>query len=211
MDARVLLLEVDLRRPTIARQLGLRFSPGLSDVLIDSVSLQEATQSLVLPGPQGGQRLDVLVAGATLPPNPAALIESNAMQALLDKVSSAYDLVVVDTPPLTVVSDAFPLLGKVDGVIIVGWIGRNRRDVARRLYDSLRGAGAPLIGVVANGYRARGLGAYGYSSYGYAPDELPQERPLGEAVQDSHWPAGIGWPQDGGAVGGASRAPYVKS
>ena len=77
----------------------------------------------------------MLVAGAALPPNPAELIEgdrrsANATEVLLSVARSAYDLVVIDTPPLTAVSDAFPLLRKVDGVVIVGRVGRNRRDVA---------------------------------------------------------------------------------
>ncbi len=76
---------------------------------------------------------------------------------------------MVDTPPLTAVSDAFPLLGKVDGVIIVGRVGRNRRDVAQRLHETLTGAGAPLLGVVANGFKSGRLGGYGYGySYDYA-------------------------------------------
>jgi hypothetical protein len=65
--------------------------------------------------------------------------------------------------------DAFPLLGKVDGVIIVGRVGRNRRDVAQRLHETLTGAGAPLLGVVANGFKSGRLGGYGYGySYDYA-------------------------------------------
>ena len=61
---------------------------------------------------------------------------------------SAYvnDLVVIDTPPLNTVSDAFPLLGKVDGVVIVGWVGRSRRDAAEQLHQVLAGSGAPLLG-----------------------------------------------------------------
>jgi len=77
-----------------------------------------------------------------------------------------YDLVVIDTPPLTAVSDAFPLLSKVDGVLIVGRVGRYRRDVAERLHETLTGAGAPLLGVVANGFKSGRLGG----SYGYAYD-----------------------------------------
>jgi protein-tyrosine kinase len=105
----------------------------------------------------------VLVAGAALPPNPGELVESHAMEDLLEQVKSIYDLVVIDTPPLTVVSDAFPLLRKVDGVLIVGRVGRNRRDVAERLHETLTGAGAPLLGVVANGLRSGRLGPYGYA------------------------------------------------
>jgi Mrp family chromosome partitioning ATPase len=91
----------------------------------------------------GGRSLDVLVAGSSLPPNPGELIESRAMESLLEQAKAKYDLVVIDTPPLTAVSDAFPLLGKVDGVIIVGRVGRNRRAVAQRLHETLMGAGAP--------------------------------------------------------------------
>ncbi len=174
MGSRVLLMEADLRRPTLVRQLDVQAGPGLSDVLIGAVSLGEAVQTVGLESPAGGGReraLDVLVAGAALPPNPGELIESHAMEALLERATSEYDLVVIDTPPLTAVSDAFPLLRKVDGVVIVGRVGRNRRDVAERLHETLTGAGAPLLGVIANGFKAgrmNSYGGYGYS-YGYEP------------------------------------------
>jgi polysaccharide biosynthesis transport protein len=176
MGSRTLLIEADLRRPTLADRLGVHFGPGLSDVLIGAENLREATQSVDL-GPSLPHRsderrtLDVLVAGVVLPPNPAALIESQAMSRLLDEAQGTYDLVVIDTPPLTAVSDAFPLLGRVDGVVIVGWVGRNRRDVAERLHETLAGAGAPLLGVVANGFKPGRLGAYSYGyGYGYGDD-----------------------------------------
>jgi capsular exopolysaccharide synthesis family protein len=172
MGARVLLIEADLRRPTVAAQLDIASGPGLADVLIGMASLNDAIQSIDLDQParqdSRGRMLDALVAGAALPPNPGELIESHAMESLLEQVRSTYDLVVIDTPPLTAVSDAFPLLRKVDGVIIVGRVGRNRRDVAERLHETLTGAGAPLLGVVANGLKSGRLGSYG--SYGYAYD-----------------------------------------
>jgi capsular exopolysaccharide synthesis family protein len=173
MGSRVLLLEVDLRRPTIAQQLNVPSGPGVADVLIGAVSLSEATQTVDLDLPRvegsGGRGFDVLVAGASLPPNPGELIESHAMESLLQQAKSKYDLVVIDTPPLTAVSDAFPLLSKVDGVIIVGRVGRNRRDIAQRLHETLTSAGAPLLGVVANGFKSGRLGGYGYGySYDYA-------------------------------------------
>lgn len=78
-------------------------------------------------------------------------------------------------PPLTAVSDAFPLLKKVDGVVIVGRVGRNRRDVAERLHETLAGAGAPLLGVIANGLKAGRKGGYGYGyGYDYSPAKSPQ-------------------------------------
>ena len=126
--------------------------------MIGAVPLSEATQTvdLGLPGADGSgaRSFDVLVAGASLPPNPGELIESHAMESLLEQAKAQYELIVVDTPPLTAVSDAFPLLSKVDGVIIVGRVGRNRCDVAQRLHETLTGAGAPLLGVVANGLKS---------------------------------------------------------
>lgn len=186
MGSRVLLLEGDLRRPTIARQLDLPSGPGIADVLIGSIALAEAIQSVDLESPSGHgasvRALDVLVAGAALPPNPGELIESHAMERLLEQAKSTYDLIVIDTPPLTAVSDAFPLLRKVDGVVIVGRVGRNRRDVAERLHETLTGAGAPLLGVIANGFKSGGRGSYGYAyDYSYAPEPSSSSSPAPDA------------------------------
>jgi Mrp family chromosome partitioning ATPase len=96
----------------------------VADVLIGAVSLNEATQMVGLDLPRvdgsGGHSFDVLVAGPSLPPNPGELIETdrrsaNTMESLSQQAKTRYDLIVIDTPPLTAVSDAFPLLGKVDG------------------------------------------------------------------------------------------------
>jgi len=95
----------------------------------------------------------------------------------LEEAKSQYELVVIDTPPLTAVSDAFPLLRKVDGVVIVGRVGRNRRDVAQRLHETLSGAGAPLLGVIANGLKSSRLGYYG--KYGYTYDYAQSKPPAG--------------------------------
>jgi Mrp family chromosome partitioning ATPase len=89
---------------------------------------------------------------------------------------------LIDTPPLTAVSDVFPLPRKVDGVVIVGRVGRNRRDVAQRLHQTLAGAGAPLLGVIANGFKS-GRGSYGYSyDYSYAPDRQSPPTPAAEGT-----------------------------
>lgn len=174
VGSRVLLLEADLRRPTLAQQLDVQSGPGLGDVLIGAVPLSEAVQTIDLEAPSDvgakTRAFDLLVAGAPIPPNPGELVESRAMETLLERVKSEYDLVVIDTPPLTAVSDAFSLLSKVDGVVIVGRVGRNRRDVAERLHETLSGAGAPLLGVIANGFKARRNAPYSYAyDYSYAP------------------------------------------
>jgi polysaccharide biosynthesis transport protein len=164
LGSKVLLLEVDLRHPTLAQQLDIQPGAGLADVLIGAIPMSDATQSVELEVSLGegtmGRTLDVLTAGTVLPPNPAELLESRAIDALLDRAKSEYDLVVIDTPPLTAVSDAFPLLTKVDGVVIVGWAGRSRRDAAERLHEVLASSGAPLLGVIANGAKSSGPGSY---------------------------------------------------
>jgi succinoglycan biosynthesis transport protein ExoP len=155
LGSRVLLLEVDLRHPTLAQQLDIKSGPCLTDVLIGAAQMYEATQSVSLQASPGegasGHTLDVLAAGAVPPPNPGELLESRTMGAVLEHAKAAYDFVVIDTPPLTAVSDAFPLLTKVDGVVIVGRVGHSRRDAAEQLHHVLSSSGAPLLGVVANG------------------------------------------------------------
>jgi polysaccharide biosynthesis transport protein len=161
---RVLLLELDLRQPSLAEQLGIESGPGLADVLIGSVPMDQATRSIALRAPSsqgtGGRTLDVLAAGAVLPPNPAELLESRGMDGVLERARSAYDLVVIDTPPLTAVSDAFPVLTKVDGVVIVGRVGHSRRDAAEQLQQVLASSGAPLLGVIANESKSGGPTPY---------------------------------------------------
>ncbi len=174
LGSRVLLMEADLRHPTLAERLEIDAGPGLAEVLIGSLSLGEATQSIELGGPAvasgdgKGRTLDVLVAGAIPPPNPAELLESDALDAVLERTRSSYDLVVIDTPPLAV-SDALALLAKVDGVIVVGRVGHSRRDAAKRLHEVLAGSGAPALGVVANSSKLSGHGSYISQSRGRNP------------------------------------------
>lgn len=162
--SRALLIEADLRKPTLSERLSIQPRVGLVDVLIGASSLDEATVSVAVETAEQGdatkRSVDVLAAGSIIPPNPSELLESQAMTVLLDQAGSVYDFVVIDTPPLTAVSDAFPLLTKVDGVLVVSWVGRSRRDVTERLRDVLQSTEAPMLGVVANGARLEGEKLY---------------------------------------------------
>lgn len=166
---KTLLIDADLRRPDMARYYGAAPAPGLSELLIGGVPAAEAIRSIPIATRVNGRTtevaLDVMVAGHP-PPNPAELIESRAMSELLSWATEHYELVVIDTPPLSVVSDAIPLLAEVDGVVIVSQIGKNTRDAAAFLRDRLLGINAPLLGVVANGVKTSGKPGYGYG-YGY--------------------------------------------
>jgi Mrp family chromosome partitioning ATPase len=123
----------------------------------------------------------VIVSGA-MPPNPAELIESAAMDELLALLAERYELVVLDTAPIGVVSDAFPLLRKVDGVIAATRIGLCTRDSAAHLREQLERLEAPVLGIVANAVKARRGGKYGrYGGYGYGPTVEQQ----GESAEPS--------------------------
>jgi Mrp family chromosome partitioning ATPase len=120
------------------------------------------------------------------------VIESHAMETLLDAARSDYDLVVVDTPPLVLLPDAFPLIRRADGVVIVSRLGHNRSDVASRLRETLASVDAPVVGVVANGYkRARGDSSYGYAytydytQYGSADQAAAHVSPNGSSADPS--------------------------
>jgi Mrp family chromosome partitioning ATPase len=155
VGSRVLLMRADLREGSAQHAAGV---PGLSEVLTGAVSTQTAIRRVVLPGPQGTasspQSIDVLGAGAGTV-NPGGLLASQAMSELLGTVGASYDLVVIDGAPLGEVSDAFPLLARIDGVIVVARLGRARRETAERLAQILTRSGTPLLGVITNGARPR--------------------------------------------------------
>ncbi len=166
---RTLLIEADLRRPTVAKHYGLAVGPGLSELLSGNVTVHEAVRSIPVAtrvnGTSSEVSLDVLPAGH-LPPNPAELVESKAMSEVLSWAAEHYELVIIDTPPVGVVSDAMSLLRKVDGVVLVSQLGKNTRDAAAFLRKRLVGVNAPLLGLVANGVKGKEQVAYGYA-YGY--------------------------------------------
>jgi Mrp family chromosome partitioning ATPase len=103
------------------------------------------------------------------------------MSDVLSQLTERYDLVVIDTAPIGVVSDAFPLLRKVDGVIVVMRLGQSTRDSAEQLREQLGRLDAPTLGLVANGVRMRKRGKYGYGYYGgyygRSPEQKPENKP----------------------------------
>jgi succinoglycan biosynthesis transport protein ExoP len=151
LGSSVLLVDGDLRQPAIAQRFGVHPTPGLADVLAGSSSVGDATQRVGLASVNGGvnHTLDVLVAG-TAHADPAELLESPAMEAILAQARSTYDFMIIDTPSPTIASDAFSLLTKVDGAIIVGRVGRNRRNDAENLKRLMLTSGARLLGLIAN-------------------------------------------------------------
>jgi receptor protein-tyrosine kinase len=175
---RVLLIDADLRRPTIASRLRLGRTTGLADVLVGIDSFVDTVHSVPIPQrpTESPIVVDVLAAGSP-PPNPVEIIESEAMERLLHEARSRYDLVLLDTPPVGIVSDALGLVPRADGLLVVTRLNHITRDAARRFRQELESLDAPLIGVVANAVPRQGDGYYGYG-YGYEPqpDDSPEIR-----------------------------------
>jgi succinoglycan biosynthesis transport protein ExoP len=170
--SRAILVEIDFHRPTFAKRRGLEPLPGVSELLSGQATLERVIQKVPLGNQTNGAgtegHLDVIVSGAA-PPNRTEILESAEMAKLVQDLGTDYDLLVLDMPPATVISDVIPLMRLVDGVIVVGQIGKTTRDEAARLNNQLREFEAPILGVVANRVRS-GAGYYGYYGYG-APEE----------------------------------------
>lgn len=165
---KVALVECDLRRPLIADRLELDPAIGTTSVLIGKVSADDVMQ------PYADTTLDVMVCGQ-IPPNPSELLQSQAMEALLEDLRSRYDVVVLDAPPLLPVTDAALLATRADGAVVVVSHGRTTRDQLSTAIERLDSVGATTLGVVVNQTPAKkASSAYGYGyGYGYAPLEEP--------------------------------------
>ncbi len=159
---RTLLIDADCRRPVQHKLFGIvDVGPGLSGVLSGTATLAEATR------PTEIDRLDVLPCGP-LPHNPAELLDSQPMLDLLAEVGRHYDQVLIDSPPVTLVSDARVLAAVCDASILVLRSERSTRHVARLAWNALSSVGAHLVGTIINDVqRSRDGYGYGYNYYGY--------------------------------------------
>lgn len=152
---KVLLIDADLRRPALARLLVEKATPGLSNVLADLVPVEEAIRKEMYPN------LDVILSG-DVPPNPSELLSGEKMQELIDQMAKKYDYILVDTPPVNVVSDACIVANLLDGVLLLVRQGRSRKDSVKRAVANLQLTGAKLLGFVLNGAPLESGKAYGY-------------------------------------------------
>jgi polysaccharide biosynthesis transport protein len=156
---RVLLIDADLRRPSIHKTLGMGPRSGLSNVLTGSVTLEHAiTRSPIL------SNLFVLPAG-TPPPNPAELLASSNMRDLLTDLRDKYDHIVIDTPPTLSVTDAVVLSQRVDAIILVIRSSKTTKQALRRSRDILMQVNARITGVLLNAVDLTSPDYYYYYEY----------------------------------------------
>jgi len=189
--ARVLLIDADLRKPMQHRTFGLQRDPGLSSYLMGQKPWQDCVQGIsdmmlgdfgvdeVLRTP-GLDQLDLLTCGRRAG-NPADLLSSPAMGRLIEEARQAYDMVVIDMPPLLHTADASMVAGKVDGILLVYHIGAVARAVLKRVKSNIEAVGGRVMGTVINGVRGEVSLDYAkfkmnrYYAYAYGKEGGEQE------------------------------------
>lgn len=182
---RVLLIDADLRRPSIHKTLGMGPRSGLSNLLTGSTTMEQAiTRSVILPN------LFVLPAG-TPPPNPAELLASSNMRDVLNQLSEQYDHIVIDTPPSLSVTDAVVLSPRADAVVLVIRSGQTTKQALRRSRDVLMQVNAKLVGILLNAVDLSSPDYYYYYEYQgkyaryYRDDSAEHEEDGEEEIADT--------------------------
>jgi succinoglycan biosynthesis transport protein ExoP len=185
---KVLLLELNLRRPSLHRVFGFEKGQGVTDILIDRVGWRDCVNTVtdlalgkfsmedifVLPGLDN---LHILPHGHT-PPNPTELISSKKMDLLFQELRDNFDIILVDGPPLLPVADSMIISKKVDGVILVYMVGNAPRSSLRLTKERLETVQANILGVVLNDIRPETSGSTynAYSMYAYTAEKSKRKK-----------------------------------
>ncbi len=158
---RVILVDTDMRRPSVAKSLGRTSSPGLSNLLVKKDS--NVIHKKVLH-----DNLDMIFAG-DIPPNPAELVGSSQMSSIVELLRQHYDYLIFDLPPVQAVSDPLIISKIIDGIILVVRHQTSRRREISDTVRQLKLVNAHILGFVYNGYGASG-GYYYHKDYKYKND-----------------------------------------
>ena len=156
---KVLVIDTDMRRPRLHRALGLHNYVGMSDLFRANATLEEVIQQTEI------ENFFAITSGS-LPPNPAELLASERMSALLTEMQTQVDIIIIDSPPF-ILSDAFILAAKVDGVVLAVQPGRTQRAAADNIREGLERAGANIVGIVLSRITNQSASYYTHSTYGY--------------------------------------------
>jgi capsular exopolysaccharide synthesis family protein len=161
---RTIIIDADCRRPRVHKIFNVPADAGLAGVIAGHTDLASAIKPSAVPN------LSVMPCGPR-PANPAELLTSPRFKELLDLIRAQYDFVIVDTPPLLVVTDPCVVAPRVDGVVLAIRVTKNGRPFAERAKEVLVSLGANILGVVVNGLGSPAGGRYGYGydqyQYGY--------------------------------------------
>ncbi len=170
MGQRVLVVDVDLRKPQVHDRLEVSNQIGLSNLIADDVSLKSVIQQVEPAG-----NLFVLTAGK-VPPDPAKLLASHKMHQLMGTFERCFDLVIYDAPPTTGLADVSLIGQQTDGLVLVTRMGKTDRTVLSQTIETLKMSKIPVLGMVANGVKSHGFGGYRYYAYGYGSAGSREQR-----------------------------------
>lgn len=157
VDAKVLIIDGDLRKPRVHRYLKLEKNEGLSELLAGMITVDKAIKH------QDEYGVDCITAGQ-IPPNPIELLSSDNMKKLLESLSESYDYIFIDSPPVTVVTDATSMSKFVDGYVILVRHNYSIHELLEKTRQSLEFAEAKILGYVINDIKP--MAGIGYSRYG---------------------------------------------
>lgn len=158
-DKKTLLVDCDLRKPVLHKVFRLRNVHGIVSVLVGERKLEEVWHE-----PLAG--LNVVTTGP-IPPNPAELLGSQRFAEFLDSVRERFDYILLDAPPVRLVSDPAILATQGDGVLLVLDSQNTSRGSVRQALHSLASVGTVVLGTVVNNTKVSKSGYYGYGSYTY--------------------------------------------
>ncbi|GAA4854164.1 GumC family protein [Luteimonas vadosa] len=160
LGRRVVLVDADLRSPSLHQIFGTTNGIGLSNVLAGAASLDDALQA-------GGEANLSLITSGPLPPNPPELLGGDGFEQLMGELSRRFDVVILDGPPVLGLADAPLLASRVEATLLVLSAGRSRKDEIRSALHRFSGTRASVLGTLLVRYDARAQGEYGYGGYGY--------------------------------------------
>ena len=165
-DQRVLLIDGDLRKPKIHHYFSLPNAPGLTNYLGDSISGKGRTDIYSVLHQTEYENLSVLCSGS-IPPNPAELLGSEIMSDFLQQISKDFDYIIIDTPPINVVSDALPLIRESDGIVLVVRSNHSTHPELQKALSALEFIDAKILGFVVNFVESKAAKYYSKGSYDY--------------------------------------------
>lgn len=177
-DSKVLLIDADMRKPVQHKTFKVKNSEGLSTLIIKKSTPSKSIKQNVIKG------LDLLPSGPT-PPNPSELLASEQFAYLLEQFAIAYDYIIIDTPPINVVSDALVMKESINGVLVVLKHGKTTFDEVENCMKQLNIAQANMLGFVMNEIEPNRHSSYyrsKYSSYDYGYKETGSKEKKGERV-----------------------------
>jgi capsular exopolysaccharide synthesis family protein len=158
---KTVLIDADFRRPRVHKLFpSISREVGMASVMSGDATLEQAIRPTIIPN------LSLLPCGPR-PANPAELLTAPRFQELLGEIRNRFDFVLIDTPPVLLVSDPCVVAPRVDGVILVIRLNKNNRPTAERAAEVLSGLGANMLGIMVNDSDSGSQYGYGYNKYGY--------------------------------------------